>query len=52
MSTIVDTFIAPPCDAEIEILYQDDHLLLIAKPAGLLSLSGKTRAISTRCTIG
>ena len=41
MSTIVDTFIAPPCHAEIEILYQDDHLLLIAKPAGLLSLSGK-----------
>jgi tRNA pseudouridine32 synthase/23S rRNA pseudouridine746 synthase len=41
MSSIVDTFIAPPCHDEIEILYQDDHLLLINKPAGLLSLSGK-----------
>jgi tRNA pseudouridine32 synthase / 23S rRNA pseudouridine746 synthase len=41
MSTIIDTFIAPPCDAEIEILWQDEHLLLINKPTGLLSLSGK-----------
>lgn len=41
MSTIIDTFIAPPCHAEIETLYQDDHLVLINKPAGLLSLSGK-----------
>ncbi|MGU3523131.1 RluA family pseudouridine synthase [Enterobacteriaceae bacterium C23F] len=41
MSTIIDTFIAPPCADEIEILYQDEHLLLINKPSGLLSLSGK-----------
>lgn len=41
MSTITDTFIAPPCFEEIEILYQDEHLALINKPAGLLSLSGK-----------
>lgn len=41
MSTIVDTFVATPCSAEIAILYQDEHLLLINKPAGLLSLSGK-----------
>lgn len=41
MSTTIDHFIAPPCDDEIEILYQDDHLLLINKPTGLLSLSGK-----------
>lgn len=41
MSTIVDTFIAPPCHQPIGILYQDEHLLLINKPAGLLSLSGK-----------
>ncbi len=38
---IFDTFIAPPCHDEIEILYQDEHLALINKPAGLLSLSGK-----------
>ncbi|WP_434662957.1 RluA family pseudouridine synthase [Klebsiella sp. MISC125] len=41
MSTIIDTFVAPPCHAEIDILYQDEHLLLIDKPSGLLSLSGK-----------
>lgn len=41
MSTIIDTFIAPPCSAEVEILYEDEHLLLINKPSGLLSLSGK-----------
>ncbi|MGL5384825.1 MAG: RluA family pseudouridine synthase [Enterobacterales bacterium] len=41
MSTILDTFIAPLCHDEIELLYQDDHLVLINKPAGLLSLSGK-----------
>jgi len=41
MSTIIDTFIAPPCHDEIDILYQDEHLLLINKPSGLLSLSGK-----------
>jgi tRNA pseudouridine32 synthase/23S rRNA pseudouridine746 synthase len=41
MPTIIDTFIAPTCHAEINILYQDAHLLLIDKPSGLLSLSGK-----------
>lgn len=41
MSVIVDNFIAPPCLDEIEILWQDEHLLLIDKPSGLLSLSGK-----------
>lgn len=38
---IIDTFIAPPCHDEINILYEDKHLLLIDKPSGLLSLSGK-----------
>lgn len=41
MSVIIDTFIAPPCHEQIEILFQDDHLVIINKPAGLLSLSGK-----------
>lgn len=41
MSAIIDTFVAPPCHDEIGILFQDDHLALINKPAGLLSLSGK-----------
>ena len=38
---ITDDFIAPPCDGEISILYQDEDILLIDKPSGLLSLSGK-----------
>lgn len=41
MTTITDTFIAPPCADRIEIVHQDDDLVLINKPAGLLSLSGK-----------
>lgn len=41
MSAIFDTFIAPPCHDQIETIWQDEHLALINKPAGLLSLSGK-----------
>jgi tRNA pseudouridine32 synthase/23S rRNA pseudouridine746 synthase len=41
MQSKPDTFIAPPCPDEITILFQDEHLLLINKPGGLLSLSGK-----------
>lgn len=37
----VDTFIAPPCLGQIRVLYQDSDILLIDKPSGLLSLSGK-----------
>jgi tRNA pseudouridine32 synthase/23S rRNA pseudouridine746 synthase len=36
-----DDFIAPPCFEDISIIYQDDDILLINKPSGLLSLSGK-----------
>lgn len=39
--TIVDDFVAPVCDDSLVILYQDDDILLIDKPSGLLSLSGK-----------
>ncbi|ABV87413.1 RluA family pseudouridine synthase [Shewanella pealeana] len=42
--TAADNFIAPPCFEEITILFQDEHLLLINKPSGLLSLSGKNPA--------
>lgn len=38
---IVDDFVAPACDSFVEILYQDSDILLINKPSGLLSLSGK-----------
>ncbi|MEH6470049.1 MAG: pseudouridine synthase [Halopseudomonas sp.] len=41
MQPQADPFIVPFCDQQIEILYQDDELLLINKPSGLLSLSGK-----------
>ena len=41
MSTPIDNFVAPVCHEQIEILFQDEFILLINKPAGLLSLSGK-----------
>lgn len=41
MPNFADDFIAPKCHEEIEILYQDDDILVINKPSGLLSLSGK-----------
>ena len=41
MQPQADPFIVPLCDEEIEVLYQDEHLLLINKPSGLLTLSGK-----------
>ncbi|MFT5573670.1 MAG: tRNA pseudouridine32 synthase/23S rRNA pseudouridine746 synthase [Cryomorphaceae bacterium] len=39
-----DTFIAPPCFEQIQILFEDQTLLVIDKPSGLLSLSGKNPA--------
>lgn len=41
MTAPIDNFIAPACNENIEILHQDEHVLLINKPSGLLSLSGK-----------
>ncbi|WOT06873.1 RluA family pseudouridine synthase [Shewanella youngdeokensis] len=41
MQPIVDTFIAPPCHEQIVIIADNEHFLLINKPSGLLSLSGK-----------
>lgn len=38
---VVDDFIVPLCVDEITLLYQDEDILLIDKPSGLLSLSGK-----------
>ncbi|WP_133471464.1 RluA family pseudouridine synthase [Paraglaciecola marina] len=38
---IIDNFVAPPCSEKIEILYEDEYMLVINKPSGLLSLSGK-----------
>jgi len=36
-----DPFIVPLCEDEIKVVYQDEYILLIDKPARLLSLSGK-----------
>lgn len=41
MQPQADPFIVPVCHDHIEILFQDEQLLLINKPTGLLSLSGK-----------
>ncbi|MFK8066816.1 MAG: RluA family pseudouridine synthase [Gammaproteobacteria bacterium] len=41
MTTLTDNFIVSHCEEQIEILFQDQHILLINKPSGLLSLSGK-----------
>ncbi len=41
MQPQADPFIVPLCTEQIEIVYQDEHLLLINKPTALLSLSGK-----------
>ena len=38
---IVDNFVAPECLQKIHILFKDTDFLLINKPTGLLSLSGK-----------
>jgi tRNA pseudouridine32 synthase/23S rRNA pseudouridine746 synthase len=38
---ITDQFVAPLCLEQIEILFEDEYLLAINKPSGLLSLSGK-----------
>jgi tRNA pseudouridine32 synthase/23S rRNA pseudouridine746 synthase len=41
LNKLIDDFIAPHCADKIDILYQDGDILLISKPSGLLSLSGK-----------
>jgi len=41
MQPQTEPFIVPLCTEQIEIVYQDEHLLLINKPSALLSLSGK-----------
>lgn len=38
---IIDNFVAPKCFEKIEILFEDEYLMAINKPSGLLSLSGK-----------
>ncbi|WP_252177049.1 pseudouridine synthase [Endozoicomonas sp. 4G] len=35
------TFIAPPCQEPLTELYRDDELVVVVKPAGLLSVPGR-----------
>jgi len=41
MQPQADPFIVPLCHEPLTVLYQDQHLMLINKPSGLLTLSGK-----------
>ena len=38
---MTDHFVSPVCLEQIDILFQDESILLVHKPSGLLSLSGK-----------
>jgi tRNA pseudouridine32 synthase/23S rRNA pseudouridine746 synthase len=40
-SPIQDDFVVPVCAEQIQILFEDEHILAINKPRKLLSLSGK-----------
>lgn len=35
-----------PCEAEPRIIYEDDYILVVNKPSGMLSVPGKTRKVS------
>ncbi|MGB0720861.1 MAG: pseudouridine synthase [Gammaproteobacteria bacterium] len=35
------SYIAPPCKADLITVHQDDHLIVVDKPAGLLSVPGR-----------
>jgi tRNA pseudouridine32 synthase/23S rRNA pseudouridine746 synthase len=41
MQPQADPFIVPVCHEVLTVLYQDEHILLVNKPSGLLTLSGK-----------
>ena len=41
MPEAIDHFVAPVCAEQIEVLFRDESILLVNKPSGLLSLSGK-----------
>lgn len=36
-------FIAPVCHEQIEIIYQDEHIVVLNKPSGLLSVPGRLK---------
>lgn len=38
---LYDPFIAPVCHKSIQVVFEDEYILVINKPSGLLSLSGK-----------
>lgn len=40
-TSTAEPYIVPTCHQQVEILFQDSHLLLVNKPSGLLSVPGK-----------
>lgn len=40
-TTHPEPHIVPPCHEAVDILFEDEHLLLVNKPSGLLSVPGK-----------
>lgn len=34
-------YVPPPCEEEVQVVYADDDILVVAKPAGLLSVPGR-----------
>lgn len=40
-SNPADHFIVPPCEREIEIIHRDEHIIVLNKPHGLLSVPGQ-----------
>ncbi|MBT4162904.1 MAG: RluA family pseudouridine synthase [Gammaproteobacteria bacterium] len=34
-------YVPPPCEEEVEVLFVDDEILIVSKPAGLLSVPGR-----------
>lgn len=41
MANPADHFIVPPCEREIEIIHRDEHIIVLNKPHGLLSVPGQ-----------
>ncbi len=37
----------PPLDPWLHILYQDEHIMVVNKPSGLLSVPGRLRSTRT-----
>lgn len=41
MDTNYTHHVPPPCDEVVEVVYDDEHILVVSKPSGLLSVPGR-----------